>query len=149
MSYTATNPQPANLQTGETCVTLDSGQLVAVLLSATPVDNNAGMVFSAQARAINPDGSTVMHGSVQMVTAGNHMSSHDEVTSLTSAAIGKGMVLAVLGEPLQTTTVDSGGVSVTQTIPPLGASALTSWSIRTMLAASTGAAGVSAASIIG
>ena len=149
MSYAATNPQPPGLQSGETCVTLDNGQLVAVLLSATPVDNNAGMVFAAQARAIDATGATIMHGAVPMITAGNHLSSHDEVVRLTAAVIGKGMLQAVLGETLATETIDSGGVSVTQTIPNIGDSAVISWNIRNMLAVSSNASGVSAASIIG
>ena len=149
MSYTVTTPQPSGLQAGETCVTLDDGQLVAVILAATPVDNNAGMEFAAQARAINADGTTVMHGDVAMTTAGRHMSSHDEVDRLGASALGKGMVLAVLGEPLATETIDSGGVNVTQTIPALGTDALTAWSIRTMLAASSNAAPVSSSSVLG
>lgn len=149
MSYTVTTPQPANLQPGETCVTLDTGQLVAVSLTATPVDNNAGMVFTAQARAIDSTGATVMHGDVGMVTSGSHLSSHDEYARLGATALGKGMMLAMLGEALATETIDSGGVSVTQTIPPLGQDALTAWSIRNMQAVSTNAAGVSAASILG
>ena len=149
MTYTVTSPQPAGLEAGETCVTLDSGQLVAVTLTATPVDNNAGMVFAVQARAIDSAGATVMHGTVPMVTSGQHLSSHDEVASCTAAALGKGMILAVLGEPLATQTIDSGGVSVTQTIPPLGSQVLNALSIRNMLATSSGAAAVSAASLVG
>lgn len=149
MTYAVTSPQPSGLLPGETAVTLDTGQLVAVSLTATPVDNNAGMVFTAQARAINADGSTVMHGAVAMLTAGSHLSSHDEFTRLGASVIGKGMVQAVLGEDLATETIDSGGTSVTQPIPPIGASALTAWSIRNMLAVSSNASGVSAASIIG
>ena len=84
-----------------------------------------------------------------MLTAGSHLSSHDEFTRLGASVIGKGMVQAVLGEDLATETIDSGGTSVTQPIPPIGASALTAWSIRNMLAVSSNAAGVSAASIIG
>lgn len=90
-----------------------------------------------------------MHGSVPMITAGNHMSSHDECARLGSATLGKGMVLAVLGESLTTETIDSGGVNVTQNIPNIGADAVTAWSIRNMLSVSSNAAGVSAASIIG
>jgi hypothetical protein len=148
MSYTVTSPQPAGLQAGETCVTLDSGQLVAVQLSATPVNNNAGMVFAAQARAINADGSTVMHGTVPVVTAGRHMSSHDEYVRLGADALGKGMVLAVLGETLSTETVDSGGTNVTQPIPNVGADAIAAWSIRNMLAVSSNASSVTSAAVI-
>ena len=148
MSYTVTTPQPSGLQAGETCVTLDSGQLVAVSLTATPISNNSGMQFFAQARAINADGSTLMHGDVPMLTAGNHLSSHDEYVRLGADVLGKGMVCAMLGETLATETIDSGGVNVTQTIPNIGAAAVTAWSIRNMLAVSANAASVNAAAVI-
>jgi hypothetical protein len=146
MSYTVQNPQPSGLQANETAVTLDSGDAVAVLVTGTPVDNNAGLDVYAQARAINTDGSTVMHGSVAMLTGGHHLASHDDLTSPGATLIGQAMLAAVLGEAMPMYTPSG----ATDAVPALSLSdaVLSAWSIRAMLGASTSGTGISAASLL-
>lgn len=157
MTYTVMNPQPAarastlqdnqlgpGLYPNEVAVTLDSGQDVAVYVEATPAGNNAGIIFYASARAIQADGTTLLHepGNVQMVTECQHASSQAEVTAYGADALAKCMAMAVLGEPIPTATVSSGGTNVTQAIIPWDANFLANVSIRTMFTASTASTAV-------
>lgn len=157
MSYTIMATQPAvraagipdsqiapGLYPNEVAVTLDTGQGVAVYVEALPVDNNAGIAYYASARAINADGSTVMHGTVQMVTEYPYLSSQNEVAQLGATPLAQGMLLIVLGEPLQTGTMDG----ETVTIPQAASFAVASASIRTMLAASTTGANITTSGVL-
>lgn len=162
MSYTKINPQPAarastlaaneigpGLYPNEVAVTLDTGQDVAVYVDATPTDNNAGIIFYASARAIAADGTTLLHGNIQMVTECQHASSQAEVTQYGASALAQCMALAVLGEPIPTTTINSGGTQVTQPIIPWDANFLANVSIRTMFTASTAATAVTTSGVLG
>lgn len=131
MSYTMMNPQPAGLDTNEVAVTLDNGLDVAVCVGRVWAPNNAGLNLTGKARLINADGTSVkcpMGNTVE--TIATHLSPQSEITAYGVDALSKCMVLAVLGEPITTTTVDSGGTSVTQPIIPWSADALANFSIR-------------------
>lgn len=162
MSYTVMNPQPAaraatlsesqigpGLYPNEVAVTLDSGQDVAVYVDAKPADNNAGIIFYASARAIAVDGTTQMHGTIQMVTECQHASSQAEVTQFGASALAQCMALAVLGEPIPTATITSGGTPVTQPIIPWDTTFLSNVSIRTMFTASSASTAVTTSSVLG
>jgi hypothetical protein len=163
MTYTVMNPQPAarastllyseigpGLYPNEVAVTLDTGQDVAVYVEATPAGNNAGIIFYASARAIAADGATQLHqpGNVQMVTECQHASSQAEVSANGADSLAKCMAMAVLGEPIPTTTVNSGGTNVTQSIIPWDANFLAAVSIRTMFTASTASTAVTTSAVL-
>ena len=164
MTYTVMSTQPAaraagipdpeiapGLYPNEVAVTLDSGQDVAVYVEATPAGNNAGIVFYASARAIASDGATQLHqpGNVQMVTECQHASSQAEVSTYGADALAKCMAMAVLGEPIPTTTVNSGGTQVTQPVIPWDANFLAAVSIRTMFTSSTASSSITTSSVLG
>lgn len=163
MTYTVMSQQPVGrasnlpdselgpgLYPNEVAVTLDSGQDVAVYVEATPAGNNAGLVFYASARAIQADGTTLLHqpGNVQMVTECQHASSQAEVTAHGADALAKCMAMAVLGEPIPTNTISSGETQVTQPIIPWDTNFLAAVSIRTMFTASTASAAVTTSSVL-
>lgn len=156
MSYTKMTTQPAlrdpsatgiapGLYPDEVAVTLDdTGDAVAVFVEGTPTDNNAGIAYYASARAINADGSTILHGSVQIVTEMTHNADHGTVDSIGADVLAKNCVLAVLGEAIQ---------PIPNTDPPqpviaADATTLANWSIRTMLSASSNASAITTAASV-
>ena len=162
MSYTVMATQPSlraagipdseiapGLYPNEVAVTLDSGQDVAIYVDAKPADNNAGIIFYASARAIDATGQTQMHGAIQMVTECQHTSSQAEVTQYGASALAQAMVLAVLGEPIPTVTVNSGGTQVSQPIIPWDANFLANVSIRAMFTASTASSAITTSGVLG
>jgi hypothetical protein len=161
MSYTVMAVQPAaraagipdsqiapGLYPNELAVTLDSGQDVALYVDANPVDNNAGIVFYGSARVISANGQTQMSGAVQMVTELQHTSSQAEIAAYGASALAQCVALAMLGEPIPTVTVNSGGTSVTQPMIPWDANLLASASVRTMIAAATASVAVTTSGLL-
>lgn len=139
MSYTKADPQPQGLAAGETAVTLDTGETIAVAVSLTPQSNNAPSVITATARQINAD------GSAKLDAAGNAISTKfpytptaDEANNPTTlAAAQKDCLMAVLGEPLAGPLAD-----------PIHAPAIANCSIRNRIAALAVAGPVDAGALL-
>lgn len=156
MSYTKMTTQPAarapdaqgiapGLYPGEIAVTLDdTGAAVAVYVEGSPTDNNAGIDYYASARAINADGSTIVHSNVQIVTEMHYNADHGSVSVIGADVLAKNCILAVLGEAIQ---------PIPNTNPPhpviaADAATLANWSIRSMLSASNNATTITTASAV-
>jgi hypothetical protein len=126
MSYTKASPQPSGLASGETAVTLDTGETIAVAISLTPQPNNAPSFVAATARQINPDGTAMLDTAGQPIgTEFRYTPTPDEANDPTSlAAAQKDCLMAVLGEPLTGPLND-----------PIHANAIANCSIRNRIAA--------------
>lgn len=126
MTYTITSPQPPGLQPGETAVTLDSGETIAVSVTLTPQTNNAPSHIDAVARQINADGTAVLDTAGSAVMAEfRYTPSASEANDTTAfAATQKDCLMAVLGEPLTGPLSD-----------PIHANAVANCSIRNRIAA--------------
>jgi len=156
MSYTKMSTQPEarasdavgiapGLYTGEIAVTLDdTGDSVAVFVEGAPTDNNSGIAYYASARAINADGSTIVHGDVQIVTEMTHNADHGSVDAIGADVLAKNCVLAVLGEIIQAIP----NTDPAQPVIAADAMTLANWSIRTMLSASSNATAITTASAV-
>lgn len=126
MSYTKTDPQPADLSPNETAVTLDDGTIVAVSATVVPQSNGAPSTIKATARAIHADGSPVNDPQGQPVTSTFPYTPSAEQANDPAqfAAAQKDCLMVVLGEPVTTVLTD-----------PIHAPALANASIRNRLAA--------------
>lgn len=134
MSYTQLSPQPAQraadatgvaapgLYPNEIAVKLDdTGQLVAVFAEIRWQANNAGAEFYASARAINPDGSTLIcPAGNEVVTEVSYLADPLKIQAFTTNALSKECVLGALGEPptmVDETGSDGNGNPVTTQVP--------------------------------
>ncbi len=126
MSYVKIDPQPSGLQPGESAVTLDSGETIAVSVALIPQANNAPSFVDALARQIDAGGAAVLDASGQAVTTEFRYtpppSEANDPTAL--AAVQKDCLMAVLGEPLTGPLND-----------PIHAAAIANCSIRNRIAA--------------
>jgi hypothetical protein len=115
----------ANLSPHETVVTLDTGQNIAVWAQCGVEPNTGNPVLTANARAVNADGTDYTDAVGQTVkTCFSHTSNADEVAEVGGmAALQKIAMLAVLGESTAPLYTD-----------PVHAQSLSDWSIRTNLA---------------
>src|SRR5690349_9550477 len=106
MPFTLLDPQPENLAANEIAVDLE-GTLVAVSVTTSWQDNNAGVVFLGTARHIMADGTACLCGNGQEVkTVLSHVADLASVQELGQQVIAKQVMLALLGEPLDTHEVD-------------------------------------------
>lgn len=145
MSYTITSPQPTGLQSGETTVTLDSGDLVAVAASCSVEGNSGNPTVACTARVINADGSDKLDAVGQpMHSAWCYTSFPAEVANLGSgdstagmAVLQKCCLLAVLGEDTSPMWAD-----------PIHFTALQDASIRTNIASAAHAGPVDAGALL-
>lgn len=130
MTYSVTSPQPSGLQPGETVVTLDTGDNVAVAANSSLQANSGCPVIAVTARAIDATGATRKAPCGALIqSAFQHTSCQAEIDSSGGmATVQKCCLLAVLGEPTAPLWTD-----------PLHATMLSNASIRTALA--TAAAG--------
>jgi hypothetical protein len=126
VSYSIANPQPSGLAAGETAVTLDTGETIAVAVSLTPQPNNAPSFVSATARQINADGTAMLDSAGAAIsTEFRYTPTADEANNPTTlAAAQKDCLMAVLGEPLAGPLAD-----------PIHAPAIANCSIRNRIAA--------------
>lgn len=126
MSYVKTDPQPANLQSGETAVTLDDGTIVAVSAINVPQSNGAPSAICARGRVIKSDGTAVDDPQGQPVESAFAYTTTAEAANDPAqfTAAQKDCLMVVLGEPTTTILTD-----------PMHASALANASIRNRLAA--------------
>lgn len=137
MSYSVTNPQPP-LQPGETAVTLDSGDIVAIAAICSVESASGNTVVAATARVINADGTNKLDAIGQsMTTAFQHTSNTDEISANGIAVVQKCCLMAVLGESTAPLWQD-----------PIHATALATASIRTNIASAAHAGPVDAAALL-
>jgi hypothetical protein len=139
VSYTKTNPQPANLQPTETAVTLDTGDDVAVAAVCSVASNSGCPVIAATARVINADGTDKLDAQGKpILSAFQHTSCQEEVTATGGMpALQKCVLMAVLGEPTAPLWTD-----------PSAATMLSNASIRTALASASHAGPVDAGALL-
>lgn len=126
MSYTKTSPQPTGLNPGETAVTLDTGETIAVSITTVPIENNAPSYQDAVAREINADGTAKLDASGKpIVTEFRSTPTPDQANNPTMfSALQKDCLMAVLGEPVTGPLSD-----------PVHANAVANCSIRNRIAA--------------
>jgi hypothetical protein len=97
MSYTVTQTP---VQSGETAVALNTGELVAVSVNAQRCAISQNPTYFVNARVLNADGSTKPDAHAQpILTSMSHKTSDAELAALTEAVIIKECVLLALGEP--------------------------------------------------
>ena len=122
MPYTLNNPPTIPVQPGETQVTLDIGQAVAVAAKITRLGNGS-IAFEADARQLTPTGTTETDANGHAITSACRFTLDASIVATNSAkACAKDAVLCALGEPpLTLTSLDAG--------------ARASWSIRNAIAA--------------
>lgn len=139
MAYTVTSPQPTGLQTGETAVTLDTGELVAVAAVSSVEPNTGNPAIVASARVINADGTDKLDAVGQPIKSGfSHVTNTVEIAQVGSmAAVQKCVLLAVLGESTAPLWQDA-----------IHQSVLENASIRTNIASSIHAGQVNAGSLL-
>ncbi len=125
MSYMIVNPPTATLQPNELQITLDTGQSVAVLASATR-QPGGGATVTVTAREINGSGATVNDANGHGITSAvSHSFDAATIASATLPACIKDCSLLALGEPTLLF-----GVS----LPALDPSVIASYSIRNAIA---------------
>jgi len=126
MSYTIASPQPPGLNRGETAVTLDTGELIAVLVSIVPQSNNAPSVVHAVARQIDADGAPkCMPDGSPIAVDFPHTPTADEANDpAVLKTVQKDCLMAVLGESVTGPLSD-----------PIHANAIANCSIRNRIAA--------------
>lgn len=126
MSFTLITPQPAprssaldyddvgpGLYAGETALELDTGDLVAVSVESQWLENGAGVAFKSCARWINADGSTrLCPNDCHIETNASHTADAVSVQAHGVAALGKEMLLLVLGEEPTLITIDGEEVPI-------------------------------------
>ena len=120
----------------ESVARLDSGELVAVSAKLERAASSNGVTVIGWARAINPDGSTMLDpdsGELE-VEFRPGFTAHD-LSEHGSSTLIRWTLLAMLGEELPTRAIPGGEVSVL----PLADDVLSSISIRSALAASSSA----------
>lgn len=139
MSYVKTDPVPADLNAGETAVTLDDGTIVAVQAKSSVQETSGCPVIAATARAIKADGSpeTLPDGS-PIASAFQHTSCAQEITDAGGIdVVQKCVLMAVLGEPTTPLWKD-----------PSASTMLSNASIRTALASAAHAGPVDAGALL-
>lgn len=139
MAYTVTSPQPAGLNPGETCVTLDSGQLVAIGATCSVATNSGATLIDAHAREITDAGQPVSNGmNGPIATALKYPAVAADVTLCGSmGAVQKCVLMALLGEPTTPMWTD-----------PVHATFLANVSIRTYIASAAHAGVVDAGALL-
>jgi hypothetical protein len=131
--YTKMDPQPTALEPGETAVTLDTGEIIATAITVEALETAGDVFITANARAINADGTARLLPSGRPITATfGHTAKPQETTDAGGlTAVQRCCLMAVLGEDTAPLWTD-----------PIHAALLTSSSIRVAL---TAAADVQAA----
>lgn len=137
--YTKTDPQPTNLNPGETAVTLDDGTIIAASATTHVQDTSGNPVITATARAINADGSPmVMSDGSPIVSVFPYVTNPDEIADAGGIdKVQKCVLMAVLGEPTAPLWQD-----------PIHATALANASIRTYLESAAAAGPVDAGALL-
>lgn len=139
MSYAVISPQPAGLQPGETAVTLDTGDHVAVSAVCGVQDGSGNVSVTAAARVINADATGKLDANGKAITSGfSHSTNPTEEASVGGiAGVQKCVLLAVLGESTAPLWQD-----------PIHATVLQNASIRTAIASAAHAGPVNTASLL-
>lgn len=124
MSYALLDPQPAardstlafdavapGLYPGETAFVLAGGEFTALSVDTKWLDNGAGVTFTAYARHIIADGTTILDSLGQQIeTSFSHTADPGTILSYGVDVIAREMMYALMGLPL--TTQNVGGVDV-------------------------------------
>ena len=134
MSYTIVSPPTVPLQPNELQITLDTGQSVAVLASATR-QPGGGAAVTVTARQIDAGGTTVNDANGHGITSAvSHSFDVATIATATLTACIKDCSLLALGEP----TLLFGA-----SLPALDPSVVASYSIRNAITAAAHAGPVS------
>lgn len=143
MPYSLADPQPAprdaemedsdvgpGLYPDETAYLLDTGELVAVSVKSSWLQNGGSVEICAWVRAIDAAGQTVMCGASELEIEYRHTFDAGSVTRLTVPVIATEVLKAMLGEDPATEIVDGDEVALV----PISPDARNDISIRVQLA---------------